>query len=60
MIGREAQRAVALSDLTDFDALAFAQHRLAEIGVNRALARAGAKDGDSVIIGSFEFEYESD
>ena len=60
VIGREAQRAVALSDLTDFDALAFAQHRLAEIGVNRALARAGAKDGDSVIIGSFEFEYESD
>lgn len=60
VIGREARRAVALSDLNDVDALAFAQHRLGEIGVNKALARAGASDGDTVIIGDFEFEYESD
>ncbi len=60
VLGREARRAVQLSDLNDPDALAYAQHRLAELGVNRALARAGAKDGHTVIIGDFEFEYESD
>ena len=60
VLGREARRAVALSDLNDPDALAFSQQRLLDLGVNRALQRAGAKDGHTVVIGSFAFEYESD
>jgi GTP-binding protein len=56
--GRPAERAVALSDLTNADALAFAQHRLKRLGVDRALARAGAREGDLVRIGGFTFEYE--
>lgn len=60
VLGRDARRAVALSDLTDVDALAFAQQRLEQLGVYRSLARAGAKDGDTVIIGDFAFDYESD
>ena len=56
--GRRAERAVALSDITNADALAYVQHRLSKLGVDRALARAGARDGDVVRIGAFEFEYE--
>jgi GTPase len=56
--GRQAERAVALSDLTDAGALQFAQERLKRIGVDRALARAGAREGDLVHIGGMTFEFE--
>jgi GTP-binding protein len=56
--GREALRAVAVSDLNDPDALAHVQRRLKRIGVDRALAKAGAKEGDPVQIGRMEFSYE--
>ncbi len=58
--GRDALRAVALSDLTDPDALALAQRRLRRLGVDRALQRAGARRGDPVTIGSLVFEWEPD
>jgi GTP-binding protein len=58
--GREATRAVALSDITRPDALAEAHRRLHRLGVDRALARAGAKQGDPVRIGSLVFDYEDD
>ena len=58
--GRQARRAVALSDLTDPAALAWAQRRLEKLGVSRALARNGAQSGDLVRIGDFEFTYEAD
>jgi GTPase len=58
--GRQAERAVALSDLTDAGALAYAQERLHRLGVDRALARAGARQGDRVRVGRFEFEWEPD
>jgi GTP-binding protein len=56
--GRIAERAVAVSDLRDPDALVFVQQRLQKIGVDRALARAGAREGDVVRIGNTELEYE--
>ncbi len=58
--GRKAERAVAVSDITNADALDFVQHRLKQLGVDRALARAGARDGEMVHIGGFTFEYEPD
>jgi GTPase len=58
--GRQAERAVALSDLTDAGALAYAQERLHRLGVDRALARAGAREGDRVRIGRFEFDWQPD
>ncbi|MDH4168783.1 MAG: GTPase ObgE [Acidimicrobiia bacterium] len=58
--GRAAERAVALSDLTNPEALDYARHRLRQLGVDKALIRAGARDGDSVRIGAFEFDYEED
>jgi GTP-binding protein len=60
VLGRPALRAVALSDLTNATALAYAQGRLRRLGVDRALSRAGAREGDLVRIGAFEFEYEPD
>ena len=60
VLGRKAARAVAVNDLTNVEALAFVQHRLSRLGVDRALARAGARPGDIVKIGTFEFEYEKD
>ena len=42
---RAAERAVALSDLNDDGAQAEAVRRLRRLGVDRALARAGARDG---------------
>jgi GTP-binding protein len=59
VVGRQAERAVAVSDLTNVDALHFVQERLKRLGVDRALARAGAKEGDQVRIGGMTFEYES-
>ncbi len=56
--GREARRAVALSDLTDVQALEVAHGRLKRLGVDRALARAGAGPGDTVRIGGLAFDYE--
>jgi GTP-binding protein len=58
--GRPAERAVAVSDLTNVQALAYVQGRLKRLGVDRALARAGAREGDLVRIGGFTFEYEPD
>ena len=60
VVGRPALRAVALSDLTNPEALEYAQSRLRGLGVDRALSRAGARPGDIVRIGNFEFEYELD
>ncbi len=56
--GREAIRAVALSDLTNLEALDEAHRRLKSMGIDRALARAGVRVGDTVRIGSLEFDYE--
>jgi GTPase len=58
VVGREAERAVAVSDLTNLDALAFVHDRLKRLGVDRALARAGAQPGDRVRIGGLEFDYD--
>jgi GTPase len=58
--GREAVRAVALSDLTRADALDEAHRRLRRLGIDRALARAGAQPGDPVRIGGLVFDYQDD
>ena len=60
VIGRAASRAVALSDLTNLQALDYARTRLRSLGVDRLLARAGAQEGDTVHIGDHVFEYEED
>jgi GTP-binding protein len=60
VVGRPAARAVALNDLSNADALAFVQDRLKKLGVDKALAKAGAAEGDVVHVGAFSFEYIED
>jgi GTP-binding protein len=60
VLGREAERAVAVNDLTNLEALSYVQQRLRRLGVERALARAGARAGDPVRIGDLTFDYEPD
>jgi Obg family GTPase CgtA-like protein len=52
-----AERVVAMADLTNIEAMEYVQHRLRTMGVERALARAGARDGDVVRIGPVELDY---
>ncbi|MFN3215353.1 MAG: GTPase ObgE [Acidimicrobiales bacterium] len=60
VLGRAAERAVALNDLTNIEALEYVQERFARLGVDRALARAGATEGDVVRVGPMEFEYSAE
>lgn len=58
--GRAALRAVNFSDLTDEGAMTEALRRLRRLGVDRALARAGARDGDEVTVGPVSFLWYRD
>ena len=60
VVGRDAERAVALNDLTNPEAMQVVQDRLKRLGVDRALARAGVQQGETVRIGGFAFDYEAD
>ncbi len=60
IVGRAAERAVALSDLTDEQAMDVVLGRLRRLGVDRVLARAGARDGDEVRIGELAFTWYRD
>ena len=55
--GVGAQRAVRFSDLTNPQAADLASDRLSRLGIDDALAAAGAEEGDTVRIGDLEFEY---
>ena len=58
--GRQAERAVALNDLTNIEALEYIQSTLEKIGVNKALKKAGIKPGDQVQIGGLSFDFMED
>lgn len=60
VLGKVVERAVALNDVTSDEAAAYIQDRLQKIGVDRALARAGARDGDEVHIADLTFLWYRD
>ena len=60
IVGRDAERVVALSDITSPDAQSYIDTRLERLGVPKLLARAGAVEGDIVWIGTFSFDYQPD
>ena len=60
LAGANAMPAVAVTDVTNAQALAYVHKRLKRLGVDRALARAGAREGDLVRIGGLTFEFEPD
>jgi GTP-binding protein len=55
--GRAAERVVAMADLTNAEAISYVHDRFRRMGVERALERAGAREGDVVRIGDVELEY---
>jgi GTPase len=56
----DVERMVAMTDLDSDEAVTRLQRRLRRRGVDEALAAAGCKDGDDVVIGDFEFTYVDD
>ena len=58
VVGADARRAVALDDLTRAAAANLAAARLRRLGVDDALAAAGARPGDDVRIGDLVFTYQ--
>ena len=57
--GPQVERMVVQTDWENEEAIAFLQHRLKRLGVEKALAKAGAVDGDEIRIVGRAFEFES-
>ena len=55
--GKAVERMVIQTDMENEEAIAFLQHRLRRSGVEEALARAGAVDGDEIRIAGRSFDY---
>lgn len=55
--GRAVERLVAMTDFSQEQAVERLQRSLERMGVEQALAQAGAQDGDVVRIGKHELEY---
>lgn len=57
--GKQIERMVMQTDWENDEAIAFLQHRFKRLGLDTALERAGAYDGDEIRILGYEFEFES-
>ncbi len=57
--GRRVERMVVQTDWDNEEAVGFLQHRLRRLGVDDALAEAGARNGDEVRICEIAFDYEA-
>jgi GTP-binding protein len=58
--GELVERMVGRIDLDNEEAVARLQRKLAAAGVDAALAAAGCREGDTVLIGDSEFVYRDD
>ncbi len=56
--GRRIEKAVAMTNLDEDEAVSRLQRRLISWGVEDRLAKAGARPGDTVRIGTSEFDFE--
>lgn len=57
--GGRVERMVVQTDWDNEEAIAFLQHRFKKLGVDVALEKAGARDGDEIRIVGRAFEFES-
>lgn len=55
--GRDVERMVIMTDMDNEEAVAYLQRRLNRVGVERALAEAGAREGDQVTIAAVTFDF---
>jgi len=60
VVGRRMERMVAMTDLREEESLRYLHRRLVRLGVIDRLIQAGAREGDTVRIGEFEFEFAED
>ena len=58
VVGRRVERWVQMLPLEDVGAVRYLQGRMRRAGVDRALAEAGARSGDDVVIGEAVFAFE--
>ena len=59
VVGPRVERMVVQTDWENEEAIAFLQHRMKRMGVDKALEDAGARDGDEVRIVGYAFDFES-
>lgn len=57
--GVQVERMVVQTDWENEEAVTFFQHRLKRLGVDDALEKAGARNGDEIHILGFSFDFES-
>ncbi len=57
--GGQVERMVVQTDWENEEAVVFLQHRMKRLGVDDALRKAGALDGDEIRILGYSFDYES-
>ncbi|GBF34868.1 GTP-binding protein Obg [Desulfocucumis palustris] len=55
--GREIERHLAMTDVQNEEAMERLQRIMAVMGIDNALRRAGAREGDTVRIKNYEFEF---
>jgi GTP-binding protein len=58
--GRHIERMVIVTEMGNDEAVAHLQARLRRAGVEQALIKAGAVDGDTITIGFVSFDFESE
>ena len=57
LVGKRLLKMVAMTDLTNDEAIRYLARRLERIGVMDRLRLAGAEEGDEVTVGDFTFEF---
>jgi GTP-binding protein len=55
--GKSVERIVAMTDLSNDEALEYMHQKFVRMGLEKALKRHGVIEGDIVRVGEFEFEY---
>ena len=60
VVGERAARAVRMTDFENPEAVQHLQETLSRMGLFKALKRAGARPGDTILVGGFEMEYQPD
>ena len=58
VVGGKIERIVVQTDWNNEEAISYLQHRMKRLGVDKALERAGAVDGDEIRIVGRAFEFE--
>jgi GTP-binding protein len=58
--GKHVERMVVMTEIGNDEAVAHLQRRLRRAGVEQALVRSGALDGDSITIGPVTFTFDGE